>query len=173
VDGAHANGSAAERRSDRQDYSTGGGQLMIVTASLTTGIARVADGPVECRQLIEVILRTEHLDWETILCVGDVEFRRSDDGPFPNHQVRVSARPSTGYAALNYMDHDDPQMAIANSYNLKRPLPDVVLVFNGVTGAVFPRSAAIPIATADRALVEWLTTRKRPTCIAWRSYDAY
>ena len=71
------------------------------------------------------------------------------------------------------MDHDDPQMAIANSYNPKRPLPDVALVFNGATGALFPRSAAIPIAAAGRALVEWLTTRKRPTCIAWRPYDAY
>lgn len=146
---------------------------MIVTASLSTGIARVADGPAQCRQLIDVVLRTEHVEWETILCVGDVEFRRSSAGPFPNHQLRVSVRPSTGYAALNYMDHDDPVMAIANSYNPKRPLPEVALVFSGATGAVFPRAAAIPIAAAGRALAEWLATRQRPTCIEWRPYDAY
>jgi hypothetical protein len=30
---------------------------------------------------------------------------------------RISVRPSAGVAALNYIDHDDQQMSIANSYN--------------------------------------------------------
>jgi hypothetical protein len=146
---------------------------VILTASLTTGVARVTHGTPESVRLVDEILMTDHTEWETTLFVGDVEFHRTKDGPFPNHQLRISARPTTGFAALNYMDHDDPQMPIANSYNPRRPLPGVDLIFNGTTGSVFPRAAAIPIADARKALIEWLETWKRPTCIEWRPYDAY
>ena len=146
---------------------------MIVTASLTTGVARVTHGMAEAVRLVDEILKTDHVEWETTLSVGDVEFHRTKDGPFPNHQLRISVRPSVGVAALNYMDHDDPQMPIANSFNPKRPLPEVDLVFNGTTGSVFPRTAVIPISDARQALLEWLQTRKRPTCIEWRPYDSY
>ena len=146
---------------------------MIVTASLTTGIARVAHGITASEDLVNELVRTDHVEWETTMYVGDVEFHCTKDGPFPNHQLRLSVRPSVGYAALNYMDHDDAQMPIANSFNPERPLPDVHLIFNGSTGSVFPRAAAIPIVDARTALVEWLETRKRPTCIEWRPFDAY
>jgi len=144
---------------------------MIVTASLTTGVARVARGVTASGYLIGEILRTDHFDWETTLSIGDVEFHSTREGPFPNHQLRISVQPSAGYAALNYMDHDDPRMSIANSYNPKRPLPKVRLIFNGSTGSMFPRTAAIPITDARDALTEWLITRKRPTCIEWRPFD--
>ncbi|HEV2780211.1 MAG TPA: Imm1 family immunity protein [Actinophytocola sp.] len=146
---------------------------MIVTASLTTGVARVARGHREAVRLVNEILTTDHVEWETTLFVGDVEFHRTKDGPFPNHQLRISVRPSSGLAAMNYMDHDDPHMPIANSFNPKRPLPEVDLVFNGTTGSVFPRTALISIADARKALIEWLETRKRPGCIEWRPYDSY
>lgn len=145
----------------------------VLTASLTSGVARVAHGMRAAVHLIDEVLNLNHADWETTLYVGDVEFHQSKEGPFPNHQLRISVRPAAGFAALNYMDHDDPEMPIANSYNPKRPLPEVDLVFNGETGSVFPRTAAIPIAEARHALTEWLETRKRPTCIQWRPYDAY
>ncbi|UJW35667.1 hypothetical protein L3Q67_18860 [Saccharothrix sp. AJ9571] len=146
---------------------------MLLTASLTTGVVRVTSGKLASVRLIDEIITLDHVDWETILTVGDVEFHCSKDGPFPDHQLRISVRPSTGFAALNYMDHDDPEMAIANSFNPKRPLPEVDLIFNGTTGAVFPRTAVIPIVDARKAIVEWLETRKRPTCIEWRPYDTY
>ncbi|MEV6606511.1 Imm1 family immunity protein [Kutzneria sp. NPDC051319] len=122
---------------------------------------------------MDEILSIEHSDWESVLSVGDIEFRTSRDGPFPNHQMRVSASPSAGYAALNYMDHDDPEHPVVNSFNPRRPLPDVFLIFNGAIGSIFPRTAAVPIADARRALAEWLKTRTRPTCIEWRPYDIY
>jgi hypothetical protein len=78
---------------------------VIVTASLTTGIARVSHGIIASAQLVDEIFRTDHVEWETTLHVGDVEFHCTKDGPFPNHQLRISVRPSVGYAALNYMDH--------------------------------------------------------------------
>jgi len=146
---------------------------MIVTASLTTGVVRATHGMRESVRLVDEILKLDHVEWETTLSVGDVEFRRTKDGPFPNHQLRISVRPSAGLAALNYMDHDDPLMQIANSFNPKRPLPNAILIFNGTTGSVFPRTAVIPVADARNALIEWLETRKRPTCIEWRPYDAY
>ncbi|HEX6360685.1 Imm1 family immunity protein [Actinophytocola sp.] len=146
---------------------------LILTASLTTGVACVAHGMQASVTLIDEILDTEHVIWETTLLVGDVEYRVTKDGPFPNHQLRITVRPSTGFAALNYMDHDDAKLPIANSYNPKRPLPEVDLIFNGATGAVFPRTAAIPIDKARDALREWLITRTRPTCIEWRPYDKY
>jgi hypothetical protein len=146
---------------------------MIVTASLTTDVARVTHGMPESVRLIDQILNMDHVEWETTLYIGDVEFHCTKDGPFPNHQLRISVRPSAGLAALNYMDYDDPDMPIVNSFNPKRPLPEVDLIFNGTTGSVFPRAAAIPVADARRALIEWLETRKRPTCIEWRPYDAY
>lgn len=125
-------------------------------------------------RLVDEILNMDHVEWETTLSVGDVEFHRTkDDGPFPNHQFRISVRPSAGFAALNYMDHDDPHVPIANSFNAKRPLPNIDLIFNGTTGAVFPRTALISVADARKALIEWLDTRKRPTCIEWRPYDSY
>jgi len=146
---------------------------VILTASLTTNVARVAHGMHEATVLINEILMTDHMDWETTLFVGDEEFYTTKDGPIPNHQLRISVRPSAGVAALNYMDHDDPQMSVANSFNPRRPLPEVHLIFNGSTGAVFPRTAAIPIADARDALLEWLETWKRPTHIEWRPYDTH
>jgi immunity protein Imm1 of predicted polymorphic toxin system len=148
-------------------------ERLILTASLTTGIARVVRGMPESTQLIDEVLKLDHVDWETTLYVGEIEFYRSKEGPIPNHQLRLSVRPASGFAALNYMDHDDSRMPIANSYNPKRPLPEIDLIFSGETGSVFPRAAAIPIANARNALNEWLTTRQRPTCIEWRPYDAY
>jgi hypothetical protein len=149
------------------------GERLTVTASLTTGVGRVTHGMAESVSLIEEILTTDHIDWETTLSVGDVEFHSTKkEGPYPNHQLRISVRPSAGVAALNYIDHDDPQMSIANSYNPKRPLPAVDLIFSGTTASVFPRTAVIPIADARQALTEWLETRKRPTCIEWHPYDA-
>jgi len=153
--------------------SPGARERMIVTASLTSGIACVAHGMTESVNLIDEIIRIDHAEWETILLVGTVEFHSSKAGPFPNHQLRVSVRPSAGFAALNYTDHDDPLLAIANSFNPNRPLPEVKLIFNGSIGSVFPRSAALPVADARKALLEWLHTWKRPTCIEWRPYDAY
>jgi hypothetical protein len=148
-------------------------ERLILTASLTTGVARVMYGMTASARLINEILNLDHVAWETTLYVGDIEFHRTKEGPYPNHQLRLSVRPASDLAALNYMDHDDPTMPIANSYNPKRPLPEVDLIFSGATGSVFPRSAAIPIADARDALNEWLSTRKRPTCIEWRPYDAY
>ena len=118
---------------------------MIVTASLTTGVARVAHGMPAAVQLVEYVFRTEHSEWETTMYGGDVEFHRTKDGPYPSHQLRISVQPATGFAALNYIDHDDPHMTIANSFHPQQPLPDVRLIFNGTIGSVFPRSAAIPV----------------------------
>ena len=154
-------------------HDNDGRPFVIVTASLTTGIARVSHGTTAAEQLVDEVFRTDHVEWETTLYVGDVEFHCTKDGPFPNHQLRVSVRPSAGCAALNYMDHDDPQMPIANSFNPRPSLAGVRLIFNGSTGSVFPPSAAIPIADARKALAEWLTTRRRPSCIEWRPYDGY
>src|SRR3954447_3661739 len=153
--------------------SVGNPVRMIVTASLTTGVARVAHGMAAALLLVDYVFQTEHSEWETTMYIGDAEFHRTSDGPFPSHQLRITARPSTGFAALNYIDHDDPHMTIANSFNPQQPPPDVRLIFNGTTGSVFPRSAAIPIAHARAAVAEWLRTRKRPTCIAWQSFDNY
>ena len=146
---------------------------MIVTAILTTQIGRAARGIIECTQLIEQILDTEHVRWETLLAVGDIEFYTDQSGPFPNQQLRVSVSPQNGVAALSYTDHDDPDLSIVNSHNPDGYIPAVGLIFNGDTGAIFPRSALIPIPRARAALMEWLKTRTRPTCIEWAPYDQY
>lgn len=147
------------------------GQL-VLTASLTSGVARVTRGLRESVALVDEILTLSHTMWETTLSVGDVEFYQDSDGPFPNHQMRVSVRPDANGAALNYMQNDEPKMSMANSYNPGVEIP-VDLIFNGTTGAVFPRSAVISVGDARRALNEWLRTRRRPTCIQWRPYDNY
>jgi Immunity protein Imm1 len=147
---------------------------MIVTASLTTGIARVTHGMREAARLIDEILEMDHVEWETTLFIGDVEFHSTKNGPYPNHQFRISVRPSAGVAALNYMDHDDPLMPIANSFNPRLPLPEVDLIFNGTTKMLFPRTAVIPVDSARYAFAEWLETRKRPTSVVqWRPYNSY
>lgn len=146
---------------------------MIVTATLTTQIGRVARGIIECTQLIDQVLKIEHTEWETLLYIGDEQYYSESKGPYPNHQLRVSASPMRGVAALNYTDHDDPMMTIANSINVGGLSYAVDLVFNGDTGAVFPQSAVIPIEDAHAALVEWISTRKRPKCIEWVPYDKY
>jgi hypothetical protein len=146
---------------------------LIVTASLTTGVVRVVHGITAARRLVDDILSTDHVEWETTMSIGLAEFHRTKAGPFPNHQLRISVRPSAGYAALNYIDHDDPHMPIANSYNPLRPRPRLYLIFNGSTGSVFPRAAALPLGAARDALAEWLETWQRPACIQWRPFDAY
>ena len=61
--------------------SHGAREHMIVTASLTSGIACVAHGITGSVKLIDEILRMDHLEWETILSVGTVEFHSSKAGP--------------------------------------------------------------------------------------------
>ncbi|MEU3643598.1 Imm1 family immunity protein [Lentzea sp. NPDC034063] len=146
---------------------------MIVTAVLSTGLVVVANGPIEVNNLISEVLHIDHRTWETLMFVGDEEVRSTKEGPQPGHQLRVSVIPTRSLAALNYMDHDDPEMMIANSYNPARPLPEVDLIFSGDTGAVFPRSAAISVDDARIAMTEWANTRKRPTHCQWRAYDSY
>ncbi|MGH3588624.1 MAG: Imm1 family immunity protein, partial [Pseudonocardia sp.] len=165
---------AEPRRIPDECTTSDNSNYMIVTASLTTGIARVAHGMAEAMRLTDEILQMDHVEWETTLFIGDIEFHRTKEGPFPNHQLRISVRPSAGLAAINYMDHEDSLMPIANSFNPRRPLPDIDLVFNGTTGSIFPRTSAIPIAAAREALTEWLKTRRRPSAaIQWRPYDSY
>ncbi|CCH29910.1 Imm1 family immunity protein [Actinosynnema sp. NPDC047251] len=147
---------------------------MIVTALLANGTACVASGKSECVLLIDRILGANETQWESTLSIGDVEYRKDrDGGPFPNHQLRISVDSAAGFAAINYLDNDDLKMPVANSYNPKRPPPDLSLIFNGTTGALFPRSAAILISDARRALIEWIETRQRPKCIEWMPYDGY
>lgn len=148
-------------------------ESLTLTAALTNGVARVTHGMQESVRLIDEILTMDHVESETTLYVGDIEYDGTKGGPYPNHQFRVSVRPSTGFAALNYIDRDDPEMAIVNSYNPNWPLPEIALIFSETTRAVFPRTAAIPIAKAREALYEWLKTRKRPTCVEWQPYDEY
>ncbi|GAA2977477.1 Imm1 family immunity protein [Actinokineospora diospyrosa] len=141
---------------------------MIVTATLSTGISRVTNGLSESVSLIEDVLNIEHVDWETILLVGDHEFYTTPEGPVPNSQFRVSVRPSLGIAALNHTDHDRADLPNVNSYNpihLGRPAE---LIFSGTTGMVFPPGSAITIESAYVALIEWLQTFQRPACVQWR-----
>ncbi|MGW5053221.1 Imm1 family immunity protein [Actinokineospora sp. NPDC004072] len=140
---------------------------MIVTAVLTTGVGRVVRGKREAVGLIDELLGIDHGSWESILYLGDVEYYTSRSGPVPNQQMRVSASPAKGAAALNYLDHDDPGGPMVISFNPSPEPPEVDLIFNGSTGATFPRSAAIPIAAARTALIEWLDTGTRPECIQW------
>ncbi|RSM64103.1 hypothetical protein DMH04_51940 [Kibdelosporangium aridum] len=149
-------------------------ERLVVTASLTSGVARVTYGMRDSIDLINEILRLEHTTWETTLQIGDEEYLRSkDEGPFANHQMRISVSPSANYAALNYTDHDMQDSPIVNSYSTKRPVPEMDLIFNGATGTVFPRTALISVSDARNALTEWLTTRQLPMCIDWRPYDPH
>src|SRR5262249_42702573 len=120
---------ASTRSEPGCSHSGGGLTDVIVTASLTNGIARVAHGRKESTQLIDFILRTEHIEWETILYVGEVEYHATPHGPFPNHQLRISVSPRAGLAALNYTDNDDEE-PMMNSFNPAHPLPDVDLIFS-------------------------------------------
>lgn len=141
----------------------------VVTATLTTGSARVSRGMGESMELVDEIMRLEHEHWESILLIGDVEYHQGGTkGPFPDHQMIVSVRPSKGYAALNYTDNSDFDMPVACSYGSAAPLSSAFLILNGATGAVFPRRAAIPTRDARNALHEWLQTQRRPGCIEWR-----
>lgn len=143
----------------------------VVTATLTTGSARVTRGMHESTELIDEIMGLEHKHWETILLIGAVEYHQTAKaGPFPAKQMIASVRPSIGYAALNYTDSDDADMPVANSYNPTSPRATAFLVLNGATGSVFPRTAAIPIQDARNALNEWLRTQRRPRSIEWRPY---
>lgn len=142
---------------------------LVVTATLTSNVSRVTHGMRASVDLIDEILALEHRAWESTLYVGDVEyFTSSKDGPYPNCQMRVSARPSAGVAALYYVDHDDDEMSAAYSRATVPQLKNAYLVFNGETAGVFPQDAIIPIVDARAALVEWLSTRKRPMCIDWK-----
>ena len=148
--------------------SSPGSDDLVVTASLTSDVARVARGMRESVELIDEILGLDHETWESTLHVGDIEYHTSKDGPYPNNQMRVSVRPAARVAALHYIDHDDPEMSAAYSYTPTPPLSRIYLVFNGETGRLFPQSAIIPIEDARAGLVEWLHTRKLPRCISWR-----
>jgi hypothetical protein len=69
-------------------FQLNGDVNMFLTASLTAGVARVTHEMLASTRLVDEILTTDHAGWETTLPVGDVEFHRTKDGPFPNHQLR-------------------------------------------------------------------------------------
>lgn len=144
---------------------------LVVTASLTSGVARVTHGLAASVELIDEILALDHAEWESTLNVGDIEYHTSSDGPYPNNQMRVSVRPAARVAALHYADNDDTDLSMGYSLGLLRLPHEVYLVFNGDTGRVFPQSSIIPIVDARSALVEWLHTRRRPTCIQWQPFE--
>lgn len=146
---------------------------MVLTALLTTGVGRVARGMSGCASLVKEILTLDHRDLETTLWLGDEQFYVTKDGPYPNNQMRVSARPTAGYAALNYTDHDNPESSNVNSYNPAGAPAGVHLIFNGDIESVFPQSALILIADAEVALLEWLRTRSLPTSIEWRPIEEH
>jgi len=56
---------------------------LTLTATLTTGVGRVTHGMSESVNLIDEILTLDHVDWETTLSVGDVEFHSTTQGPVP------------------------------------------------------------------------------------------
>ncbi|QWF81939.1 Imm1 family immunity protein [Amycolatopsis sp. CA-230715] len=144
---------------------------LTVTASLSNGVARVAHGKAAAVNLIDTILATEHTRSETLLYIGDREYYSAPDGgPIPNHQFRITVSSLRRVAALHYSDHDDTDMPHAVTYDPRQPHPEVDLIFSEETGAVFPRSALIPITHARMALLEWLETRKRPRCVEWIAY---
>lgn len=143
----------------------------IVTALLMNETVRVTHTMRDGVALIEEILSLEHTNQESSLWVGDVEYHSSGDGPYPNHLMRVSARPSIGCAALSYTDQEDPASTVVHSFNSGQDLPETFLIYNGNTGAVFPHWAAIPVTHARNALLEWLRTRSLPTCINWRPHN--
>lgn len=149
------------------------GEPVVLTALLTTNVARAAHGASACVALIEEVLTLNHTDLETTMWLGDEEYHTTPQGPFPDSQMRVSVRPSAGYAALSYTNHDEPGTSIVNSYNPSSQPTGTYLIFNGDTGSVFPQSALIPIPVAREALLEWLETRSRPTCIEWQPFDRY
>lgn len=61
----------------------------ILTAVLTTGVARVTHGMRESAHLIDEILTLDHVDSESILYIGDVEYHsKKSGGPYPNHRSR-------------------------------------------------------------------------------------
>lgn len=144
---------------------------VVVTALLTTHVVRVTRGITQCAALVDEVLTLDHVELETTLWIGDEEFHRTKDGPYPNSQMRVSVRPSAQCAALSYTDHDNPTMSIVNSYNPAANPPEVDLIFNGDMGSVFPYSSVIQIVDARSALREWLQTRSLPTCIEWQPFD--
>lgn len=59
-------------------------ERLVLTASLTTEVGRVAHGIREATRLVDEILKLDHTDWETTLAIGDVEFHQTADGPFPS-----------------------------------------------------------------------------------------
>ncbi|WP_133853418.1 Imm1 family immunity protein [Labedaea rhizosphaerae] len=147
---------------------------LIVTAALTTRVVRVARGRDAAIELVDEILSMDHRDRETSLSIGDVEFYQSKTGgPFPNHQFRLSVRPSSAVGACNYIDNLDLIMPVAYSWNPDKSWPDVDLILNGSTGAVFPPWSVISIDDVCRSLLEWLDTQKRPTCIQWRPSELW
>ncbi|WP_394622089.1 Imm1 family immunity protein [Lentzea sp. JNUCC 0626] len=135
-------------------------------------MAVVTHGETRSFELIDAVLSMDHDTWETILYVGSEEFRQTEGGPYPNHQLRISVNPRRGYAAINFQDHDDPALPNANSFNPEPTPADLFLVFSGNTGAVFPSSAAIEVEQARAALRQFVVTRKRPTNIQWRPYGS-
>ncbi|MBB4966155.1 hypothetical protein F4559_003514 [Saccharothrix violaceirubra] len=125
-------------------------------------------------RLIEDVLALDHVHWETVMSVGDEEFYTTPTGPYPNHKLRISVDPAYGYAAINYVDHEDGTMPVASTISTSSLAPpELHLIFSGQTGAVFPSICAISIVDARHALTEWIETRVRPKCVEWQAYDEY
>jgi hypothetical protein len=59
--------------------------LKVAQRSVLTTVARVSQGTAASVQLVDDIFSTDHIEWETTLNVGDVEFHCTKDGPFPDH----------------------------------------------------------------------------------------
>jgi immunity protein Imm1 of predicted polymorphic toxin system len=96
---------------------------------------------------------------------------RVEGGPaFPSGRLRVSTRPIDGWGALNYMDArpgvEDGDLV--DSFNPDADPDTPPVVFDPEGDLWFPASASLPLNEVREAVIEYMRTGARPTCVQWQ-----
>ncbi|WP_086821032.1 Imm1 family immunity protein [Allokutzneria sp. NRRL B-24872] len=123
----------------------------------------------EIAEVIRTVIDVPHPVWTSQLYLWDRPCRsmlhhRIDDEEFPEHQLRVSTNPETGWGALNYYGDED----VWDSLNPNPSADAPELWFDPTSGARFRRNAALPLADVREAVREFTKTGSRPTRVTWQ-----
>ncbi|ASU77603.1 hypothetical protein CDG81_03945 [Actinopolyspora erythraea] len=83
--------------------------------------------------------------------------------------MTLTVDPEAGYAAIRWFGMDPPEgLYVTHNSEVE---PQVDLLTDGGTPNCFPRSAALSLGDIRKALVEFVSTGKRPVGVNWEWFD--
>lgn len=144
---------------------------MILNASIANEEFQSAEQGEQAQTLIEKLLTADHSSWESRLYLTEAVIGPDevDEDWLPPHEVTLAVDPKAGYGAIRWVGIEPPEGPYVTHNSAAEP--EVELLADGGTPHYFPRSAALPLSDIRKALLEFVSTCKRPGAVQWQEFN--